>query len=72
MDSKDDPDVDNPGGLGMAAANRHSIAFPLTLVVIGGVLLLKELGYLHGNVLRYWPVLLIVWGLGMIWAARNG
>jgi len=56
----------------MAAANRHSIAFPLTLVVIGGVLLLKELGYLHGNVLRYWPVLLIVWGLGMIWASRNG
>ncbi len=56
----------------MAAAGRHSIAFPLTLVVIGAVLLLKELGYLHGNVLRYWPVLLIVWGLGMIWAARHG
>ncbi len=56
----------------MAAAGRHSIAFPLTLVVIGAVLLLKELGYLHGNVLHYWPVLLIVWGLGMIWAARHG
>jgi len=56
----------------MAAAGKHSIAFPLTLVVMGAVLLLKELGYLHGNVLRYWPVLLIVWGLGMIWASRNG
>jgi hypothetical protein len=56
----------------MAGGNRYSIAFPLTLVVIGVVLLLKELGYLHGNVLRYWPVLLIVWGLGMIWAARKG
>jgi hypothetical protein len=54
------------------AANRFSIAFPLTLVVIGAVLLLKELGYLHGDVLRYWPVLLIVWGLGMIWTAKKG
>jgi len=56
----------------MAGAGRYSIAFPLTLVVIGTVLLLKEMGYLHGDVLRYWPVLLIVWGLGMIWAARRG
>ena len=56
----------------MAATAKHAIAFPLTLVVIGAVLLLKELGYLHGNVLRYWPVLLIVWGIGMIWAARHG
>ena len=56
----------------MPGGNRYSIAFPLTLIVIGVVLLLKELGYLHGNVLRYWPVLLIVWGLGMIWAARKG
>jgi hypothetical protein len=56
----------------MAGAGKHSIAFPLTLVVVGAALLLKELGYLHGNVLRYWPVLLIVWGLGMIWAARKG
>jgi hypothetical protein len=53
------------------AAGRHSIAFPLTLVVIGTALLLKETGYLRGDVLRYWPVLLIVWGLGMIWAARR-
>ena len=56
----------------MAGNGRHRIAFPLALVVIGVVLLLKELGYLHGNVLRYWPVLLIVWGIGMIWAARRG
>ncbi len=54
-----------PGG-------RHSIAFPLTLVVIGTVLLLKQMGYLRENIFRYWPVLLIVWGLGMIWTARKG
>lgn len=50
----------------------NSIAFPLTLIAIGVILLLKEFGYLHGNILRYWPVLLIVWGVGMIWAARKG
>lgn len=48
------------------------VAFPLTLITIGIVLLLKEMGYLHGNILRYWPVLLIVWGIGMIWASRKG
>ena len=51
---------------------KSSIAFPLTLIAIGVVLLLKEFGFLPGNVLRYWPALLIVWGIGMIWAARRG
>lgn len=49
----------------------RSIAFPLILIAVGTLLLLKEFGYLHGSLLRYWPVLLIVWGLGMIWAARR-
>jgi Domain of unknown function (DUF5668) len=53
-------------------AGTSSIAFPLTLIAVGLLLLLREFGYLHGNILRYWPVLLIVWGLGMIWAARKG
>ena len=48
------------------------IAFPLTLITIGVVLLLQQLGYLHGNILRYWPALLIVWGVGMIVASRRG
>jgi len=56
----------------MAGAGKSSLAFPLILIVVGAMLLLKEFGYLHGNILRYWPVLLIVWGLGMIWAARKG
>ncbi len=57
----------------MAGGGGHSsIAFPLTLVAVGALLLLKEFGYLHENILRYWPVLLIVWGLGMIWASRKG
>jgi hypothetical protein len=48
------------------------IAFPLTLITIGVALLLHQLGYLHGNVWKYWPVLLIVWGVGMIVASRRG
>ena len=49
-----------------------SIAFPLTLIAIGVILLLKEFGYIEGSILRFWPALLIVWGVGMIWAARKG
>ena len=56
----------------MAGGGQTSIAVPLTIVAVGTLLLLKEFVYLHGNILRYWPVLLIVWGLGMIWAARKG
>ncbi len=56
----------------MAGGGRTSVAFPLTLIAVGLLLLLKEFGYLYGSVLRYWPVLLIVWGVGMIWAARKG
>ena len=56
----------------MPAGSGHSIAFPLTLIAVGAALLLKEFGFLRGNILRYWPVLLIVWGAGMIWASRKG
>jgi cell wall-active antibiotic response 4TMS protein YvqF len=56
----------------VADLGKSSIALPLTLIAIGAALLLKEFGYLPGNVWRYWPALLIVWGLGMIWAARRG
>lgn len=56
----------------MAGQGKSSIALPLTLIAVGTLLLLKEFGFLHGNILRYWPVLLIVWGVGMIWAARRG
>jgi hypothetical protein len=56
-----------PGGSG-----GHNVGFALTLIAVGIVLLLKELGYLHGNVLKFWPVILIAWGFGIIWAARKG
>ncbi|HEX7077979.1 MAG TPA: DUF5668 domain-containing protein [Candidatus Eisenbacteria bacterium] len=54
------------------AGGSHTIAFPLTLIAVGTGLLLQQFGLLHGNILRYWPALLIVWGVGMIWASRKG
>ena len=56
----------------MPGKGSVSIAFPLTLIAVGILLLLKEFGYLHGTLLRYWPALLIVWGVGMILAAHKG
>lgn len=50
----------------------HNVGFALTLIAVGVVLLLKELGYLHGNVYKFWPVVLIAWGFGIIWSARKG
>jgi hypothetical protein len=43
----------------MPGKGSMSIAFPLTLIAVG-------------ILLRYWPALLIVWGVGMILAARKG
>jgi putative adhesin/cell wall-active antibiotic response 4TMS protein YvqF len=43
-----------------------SIFWGITLVAIGGILLARNLGYaipIWGAVARYWPVLIIVWGL---------
>ena len=43
-----------------------TIFWGLTLVVIGGLLLARNLGYsipIWGYVVRYWPALLIAWGL---------
>jgi hypothetical protein len=56
----------------MPGGGSHRIAFPLTLIAVGAALLAKEFGWLRGNILRFWPVLLIVWGAGMIWASRKG
>jgi hypothetical protein len=56
----------------MPGQGASRIALPLTLIAVGILLLAKEFGYLSGSILRYWPVLLIVWGVGMIWAARKG
>ena len=43
-----------------------TIFWGLTLVVIGGLLLARNLGYvipIWGPLARYWPILIIAWGL---------
>ncbi len=46
---------------------RHSIFFPLLLIVIGIIFLLENLGILQGSawdlILRLWPLLLVVMGV---------
>jgi len=45
---------------------RHSVVGPLILIVIGGLFLLRNLGYtlpLFQHYVRYWPLLLVLIGL---------
>lgn len=61
------------------ARRRSSIFGGLLLVLVGVLLLIHNLapGLLHlGQIARYWPVLLILWGLARLWdysaARRSG
>jgi hypothetical protein len=56
----------------MPGGESHRIALPLTLIAIGAALLAQKFGWLRGDIWGYWPVLLIVWGVGMIWSSRKG
>ncbi|MGB2696230.1 MAG: DUF5668 domain-containing protein [Candidatus Zixiibacteriota bacterium] len=35
----------------------------LLIILVGVFLLLQNLGYIDGSIWRYWPVILIVWGI---------
>ncbi len=57
----------------MAGGNGgHHVGFAFTLIAVGVILLLDRLGFLHGGLFRFWPVILIAWGIGMLWASRKG
>ncbi|MGB9772624.1 MAG: LiaI-LiaF-like domain-containing protein [Bacteroidota bacterium] len=46
--------------------------FPLILIVIGVIFLLKNLGFISGSAWDViWPSLLIIWGLSMIFSSRQ-
>lgn len=53
----------------------HSIAFPLLLIALGIAFLLANLGYLRGlnwsEVVRLWPVLIIVAGVDLLLRPRS-
>lgn len=63
----------------LGRGRRHSIFTGLLLLVLGALLLVHNLlpGVVHlGRVARYWPALLILWGLARLWdwwrARRTG
>jgi hypothetical protein len=35
----------------------------LVLILIGVLILLDNLGYLRHDIIRFWPVLVIIWGI---------
>ena len=62
------------GGLD-ALYQRHGYVWGIVSIGIGTALLLSNLGYLTINVwdfaLRFWPVLLIAWGLDLVIGKRT-
>ena len=38
----------------------------LIVIAIGSVLLLEQLGVIEGGLSKYWPVLLIAFGVGLV------
>jgi len=54
---------------------RGSVFFPLLLIVLGGALLLNNLGIISGSawgtLLSLWPVIFIAWGLDTIWRGEG-
>jgi len=56
---------DKIGG-GARVSHQRDLIGPLALLVIGVILLLRNLGYLPASLDQWWPVVLIVIGLGII------
>ncbi len=56
------------------ATARPSLVWPLLLIGAGILLLLREFGYLEldvGTVLRYWPIILILVGIDLLFGRRS-
>lgn len=60
-------------GLGHLARARGAggVVWGFALAAVGGVLLLSNLGVLDAEVTRYWPVLIIVAGVGILFGGRR-
>ena len=60
-------------GLGHLGHHRGvpGVLFGLSLASVGGVLLLSNLGILDAGVTRYWPVLIIVGGVAILFGGRR-
>jgi hypothetical protein len=60
-------------GLGHLGHGRGvpGVLFGLSLAAVGGVLLLSNLGVLDAGITRYWPVLVIVAGVAILFGGRR-
>ena len=51
----------------MSKSQKHDkgskIFWGLVLVVVGTLILLHNLGYVREDIIRFWPVLVILWGI---------
>ncbi|SRR5579884_2485353 len=52
-------------------AYRRGLWWPLALIVLGVVLLLRNLGYVPASLDQWWPVILIALGLWVLTARRE-
>ena len=43
--------------------NRRPVFAGLILIVIGLLFFLNNLGYISGDVWRFWPLILVIWGI---------
>lgn len=41
----------------------RKIFWGLVLILAGVLILLENLGYLRHDIIRFWPVLVIIWGI---------
>jgi len=39
------------------------IFWALVLIIVGVLILLHNLGYVREDIIRFWPVLIILWGI---------
>ena len=56
----------------MQPRGTHGRGFGLLLIVIGGWFLLYNLDVIHYNVGDFWPLLLVLLGIMMVWRAITG
>ncbi len=43
--------------------DNKKLFWPVFAILVGTLALMVNLGYLPAGTIRYWPVLLVVWGL---------
>ncbi len=43
--------------------NRRPVFAGIILIIIGLLFFLNNLGYISGDIWKFWPVLLIIWGI---------